>query len=64
MSNERKTTLKQSELIQKAIEYNNELHRCSVPEVERCTFISAILVALQNKDFYFTYCKEKMVKRT
>jgi hypothetical protein len=43
--------LKEEELIKKAIEYNELLHNYSVPEVDRCTLISSILVALQDKAF-------------
>lgn len=38
-------------LIKKAIEYNELLHNYSIPEVERCTLISAVLIALQNTPF-------------
>ncbi len=47
--------LKEEELIKKAIEYNNDLHSYSIPEVERCTLISSILVALQDKAFASSY---------
>lgn len=47
--------LKEEELIKKAIEYNNDLHSYSIPEVERCTLISSILVALQDKPFSEVY---------
>lgn len=43
--------LKDEELIKKAIEYNELLHGYSIPEVDRCTLISSILVALQDKAF-------------
>lgn len=43
--------LKEEELIKKAIEYNDLLHSHSIPEVDRCTLISSILVALQDKAF-------------
>ena len=46
---------KEEELIKKAIEYNEELHSHSIPEAERCTLISAILVALQHKPFLQSY---------
>lgn len=42
-------------LIKKAIEYNVDLHKYSIPEVERCTFISSILVALQSSAFLKGY---------
>jgi type I restriction-modification system DNA methylase subunit len=45
----------EEELIKKAIEYNSFLHNYSIPEVERCTLISAILIALQNKPFLNSY---------
>lgn len=45
----------EDELIQKAIKYNEELHSYSIPEVERCTFISSILVALQDEAFLRSY---------
>lgn len=40
---------------QKAQEYNNTLHRYEIPEHERCTLISALLVALQDDFFRSTY---------
>lgn len=43
--------LKEEELVKKAIEYNEMLHSYSIPEIDRCTVISAILVALQDKGF-------------
>lgn len=43
--------LKEEELIKKAIEYNDQLHGYSIPEVDRCTVISSILVALQDIAF-------------
>lgn len=45
----------EEELIAKAIEYNSFLHNYSIPEVERCTLISAVLIALQNKPFLNSY---------
>lgn len=42
---------------QKAQEYNNSLHSYEVPEHERCTFISAVLVALQDDFFRGSYQK-------
>lgn len=47
--------LKEEELIKKAIEYNNLLHGYSIPEIDRCTIISSILVALQDKVFANSY---------
>ncbi|MEM1403117.1 MAG: N-6 DNA methylase [Pseudomonadota bacterium] len=43
--------LREEELVKKAIEYNELLHSYSIPEVERCTVISSILVALQDQGF-------------
>ncbi|WP_342271449.1 hypothetical protein [Candidatus Tisiphia endosymbiont of Parasteatoda lunata] len=45
----------EEELIKKAIEYNSFLHNYSIPEVERCTLISAILIALQHAPFLNSY---------
>lgn len=42
---------------QKAVEYNNLLHRLEIPEHERCTFVSAVLVALQDDFFRSSYQK-------
>ena len=47
--------IKEEELIKKAIEYNELLHKYSIPEVDRCTLISSILVALQDKAFQVSY---------
>lgn len=47
--------IKEEELIKKAIEYNESLHAYSIPEVERCTVISSILVALQDNVFVDSY---------
>ncbi|MDR0666834.1 MAG: SAM-dependent methyltransferase [Campylobacteraceae bacterium] len=47
--------IKDNELVKKAIEYNERLHRYSIPEVERCTLISSILVALQSGAFPKTF---------
>ena len=47
--------LREDELILKAIEYNVLLHKYSIPEVDRCTIISSILVALQEKAFSGSY---------
>lgn len=52
---EQKYPLSQEQLVEKAIEYNEELHSYSIPEVERCTFISSILVALQDEPFLTSY---------
>ena len=45
----------EEELIAKAIDYNSFLHNYSIPEVERCTLISAILIALRNEPFLKSY---------
>jgi type I restriction enzyme M protein len=45
----------EEELIAKAIDYNSLLHNYSIPEVERCTLISAILIALQHEPFLKSY---------
>lgn len=47
--------LDEEELIAKAIDYNEKLHKQSIPEIDRCTIISAILVALQDKVFANSY---------
>lgn len=43
--------LDEQALIIKAQKYNKLLHKHSIPEVERCTLISAILIALQDNAF-------------
>lgn len=55
--------IQEEELIKNAISYNSTLHNYSIPEVERCTLISAVLIALQNEPFlksfqYYTSNKE------
>lgn len=40
---------------EKAVEYNETLNQFSIPETERATFISAILVALQDDAFRSSY---------
>lgn len=52
---EQSKPITEDELVQKAIEYNSFLHKYSIPEVERCTLISAILIALQDKPFLNSY---------
>jgi len=52
---EQSKPITEDELIKKAIEYNSFLHKYSIPEVERCTLISAILIALQDKPFLNSY---------
>jgi len=45
----------QDELIKKANDYNEQLNNYSIPEIERCTLLSAILIALQHKPFNSSY---------
>ena len=52
---EQSKPIREEELIKKAIEYNDILHNYSIPEVERCTLISSILVALQDNAFADSY---------
>ncbi|WP_433952424.1 N-6 DNA methylase [Brevundimonas diminuta] len=47
---------------QKAVEYNDILHRYEIPENERCTFISAALVALQDDFFRSSYASATDVR--
>lgn len=47
--------IKEEELVKKAIEYNSKLNSYSIPERERCTIISCILIALQDKAFIDSY---------
>lgn len=54
---EQSSPLQEDDLIKKAIQYNEELHSYSVPEVERCTFISCILTSLQDTVFKDSYSK-------
>lgn len=49
--------LKDDELVKKAIEYNELLHKYSVPETERNTLISTILIALQDTVFVESFHK-------
>src|SRR5690606_22840998 len=51
------TPLKDTELIKKAIEFNEILHSYSVPETERNTLISSILISLQDNIFIDTFHK-------
>jgi len=53
--NEHSKPIREEELIKKAIEYNETLQDYSIPEVERCTLISSILVALQDDVFVKSY---------
>lgn len=52
---EQQKPFSQDELIKKANDYNETLHDYSIPEIERCTLMSAILVALQHKPFCSSY---------
>lgn len=52
---EQSKPITEDELVKKAIEYNSFLHTYSIPEVERCTLISAILIALQDRPFLNSY---------
>jgi type I restriction enzyme M protein len=52
---EQSKPISEDDLIKKAIEYNSFLHKYSIPEVERCTLISSILIALQDKPFLSSY---------
>lgn len=52
---EQSKPFKEEELIAKAIKYNEFLHNYSIPEVARCTLISAVLVALQHDPFLNSY---------
>lgn len=49
------TPLDELDFISKANEYNELLYKYSIPEIERCTLISAILVALQDRNFLDIY---------
>lgn len=49
------TKLSDLHIQQKAVQYNHELHRLEIPEHERCTFVSAALVALQDDFFRSSY---------
>lgn len=53
-------SLKDEELIKKAIKYNKLLHQQSVPETKRNTLISAILIAFQDLEFVESF--EKLEK--
>jgi type I restriction enzyme M protein len=52
---EQQKPISQDELIKKANEYNDILNEYDIPEIERCTLMSAILVSLQNKPFCSSY---------
>lgn len=52
---EQQKPFSQDDLIKKANEYNEQLNSYSIPEIERCTLMSAILIALQHKPFVSSY---------
>ena len=52
---EKSEPITEKDLIEKAIEYNSLLHQYAIPEAERCTLISTILVALQDTPFRNSY---------
>lgn len=52
---EQQKPFSQDDLIKKANEYNEHLNQYSIPEIERCTLMSAILVALQHRPFTSSY---------
>lgn len=52
---EQKKPLTEEEVTKKAISYNEFLHRYSIPEIERCTLISSILISLQDNAFLNGY---------
>ena len=52
---EQQRPIQEEELIKSAIKYNKNLNKYSIPEVERCTYISSILVALQDPAFLQSY---------
>lgn len=52
---EQQEPISEEELLKKAIKYNEDLNSYSIPAPERCTFISSILVALQDKPFLKNY---------
>jgi len=41
----------EEDLIKKAIEYSEKIHKYSIPEVERCALISAVLIATEQAFF-------------
>lgn len=47
--------IESAEITKTAIDLNNELNDYSIAEYERCTLISAVLLALQNKGFKDSY---------
>lgn len=51
--------LKDQNLLIFASELNQNLYNYSVPEIERATIVSGILIALQNKNFKKSYSVEK-----
>ena len=55
ITDEQSKPISEEYLVRKAIEYNDNFHKYSIPEVERCTFISSVLVALQDEVFLSSY---------
>ncbi len=53
--NQQSRSLDEQELIKKANEYNEFLYKYSIPETERCSLISAILIALQDDAFLISF---------
>lgn len=51
----RAENIESAEITKTAIDLNNDLNDYSIAEYERCTLISAILLALQNKAFRTSY---------
>lgn len=61
---EQTKTLDDEQLVEFAIKLNEELHSYSLPETERCVFVSCVLTAIQDRTFrdgYHTYEKNKKV---
>jgi type I restriction-modification system DNA methylase subunit len=50
--------IESAEITKTAIDLNNDLNDYSIAEYERCTIVSAILLALQNKAFKDSYNKD------
>lgn len=55
--------IESAEITKTAIDLNNDLNDYSIAEYERCTIVSAILLALQNPAFKDSYKKEAASKR-
>lgn len=54
--------IESAEITKTAIDLNNDLNDYSIAEYERCTIVSAILLALQNKAFKNSYKNEAASK--